>query len=239
MKKISGKKLRFLKNQIDIAMKELFMVGYIENVKVKSSKVVEFKIKLTKKYCFDTQAFDEIMCEMERQTGWYASFGLNNVDDGFCLTLMDKVLDININLWNPSNLLSNLRDNEFVFDAVKCSSMESFLQSLKFRNKDEQEKIALLNGQESREKGNKKILWKLTGNLYWKGQKIKRKSKDFDNLILKAYKTLYEQSEDLKLGLSCTKDYKLVYTEGKQRKRATILTEQEFICCLNKLRKEN
>lgn len=236
MKKNSKQKLKILKNQVNIAMKELLMKGYIEKVKVKSSSVIEFKIKLTEKYFFDTEAFDEIMCAMEKQTGFYASFGLDNVKDGFYITLMDNVLDININLWTPSNLLSNLRPNEFVFEGVKCSSMESFLQSLKYNNTEKQKEVCMLSGEEARVKGRKKFFWKLSGNVYWKGLKFKRNSREFDNLILSAYKSLYNQSEDLRLGLSCTKDDKLVYTEGKRNKRRTILTEEEFVSCLEKIR---
>ena len=236
MKRFNKRKLKTLKEQVNIAMKELFMKGYIDKVKVKSSSVVEFKIKLTEKYFFDTEAFDEIMCALEKQTGLYASFGLNNIKDGFYITLMDNVLDININLWTPSNLLSNLRPNEFVFEGVKCSSMESFLQSLKYNNTEEQKKVCVLSGEEARVSGRRKFFWKLSGNVYWKGVKFKRNSREFDNLILSAYKSLCNQSEDLRLGLRCTKDDKLVYTEGKHDKRKTILTEEEFISCLEKIR---
>lgn len=43
-----------------------------------------------------------------------------------------------IDIWSknpyPSNILSNLHDNSFGFDGVKCCSMEGFLQSLKYKD---------------------------------------------------------------------------------------------------------
>ena len=43
-----------------------------------------------------------------------------------------------VDIWSkspyPANVLSNLHDNEFYFDGVKCGSMEGFLQSLKQKN---------------------------------------------------------------------------------------------------------
>lgn len=134
----------------------------------------------------------------------------------------------------PANVLSNFYPNSFVFDGVECASMEGFLQSLKYRNQKKQLKVCGLVGKEAKAAGNRKFLWKLTGNLYWKGRRYKRNSKEFDELRLSAYKSLL-YNDTFHKALECAKGKTLQHTMGKHKKRATILTEEEFIGYLNSL----
>ena len=48
-----------------------------------------------------------------------------------------NTLDIRSNGLYPSNVLSNMCGNEFIFDGVECGSMEGFLQSIKSKIPDE------------------------------------------------------------------------------------------------------
>jgi predicted NAD-dependent protein-ADP-ribosyltransferase YbiA (DUF1768 family) len=46
----------------------------------------------------------------------------------------------------PANVLSNFYPNGFELDGIKCRSMESFLQSLKYKNTCRQLEICELPG---------------------------------------------------------------------------------------------
>ncbi len=134
----------------------------------------------------------------------------------------------------PSNILSNFYPNAFVFDGVECASMEGFLQSLKFRDVEKQKAVCGMVGKDAKAAGSKKFLWKITGNLYWKGRRYKRKSSEFDDLRLRAYEALLD-NETFRGALSSVKGKILAHSFGKHDKRVTILTEEEFIAYLNAL----
>ena len=135
----------------------------------------------------------------------------------------------------PANVLSNFYANNFVFDGVGCASMEGFLQSLKYRNKKRQIKICELSGKRAKRAGKRKIIWKITGNLYWQGKRYKRESPEFDNLRLSAYEALFS-NQKFRDALLSTNENVLIHTLGSHDKRKTILTEEEFIEYLNILR---
>lgn len=134
----------------------------------------------------------------------------------------------------PANVLSNFYPNSFVFDGVECASMEGFLQSLKYRNIEKQKSVCGMVGKEAKAAGSKKRLWKLTGNLYWKGKRYKRNSEAFDELRYNAYKALL-CNETFRAALDSVNGRELKHSIGKNKKRTTILTEEEFIGFLNLL----
>ena len=134
----------------------------------------------------------------------------------------------------PANVLSNFYPNGFTFDGVECASMEGFLQSLKYRNAEKQKAVCALIGNEAKEAGGKKFLWKLTGNLYWQGKRYKRKSGEFDALRLNAYKAMLENNT-FRLALESAREKTLTHSIGKHNKRTTVLTEEEFIGYLYEL----
>lgn len=63
-----------------------------------------------------------------------------------------NTLDIRSNGLYPSNVLSNLCSNRFVFDGIICGSMEGFLQSLKQKDPDKQRQICSMKGGNARKK---------------------------------------------------------------------------------------
>lgn len=149
---------------------------------------------------------------------------------------MVEIIDIYSKGEYPSNVLSNFYPNEFIFDGVKCCSMEGFLQSLKYKNTKKQQKICTLSGKEAKKKGKYKFLWKLTGNIHWQGKKIKRTSSVYKNLIKNAYEALSQNQEFLN-AIKATDNKTLIHSIGSHDERKTILTEKEFIDCLNYIRK--
>ena len=240
MRKISKQKISLLKSQIEKAMGLLFVKGFIKKIIVRTSQVIIFRIVLLEEYIFDCESFEEIMGEIENATGWGVSFD-DIKDNVMQLTLMDGVFDIYSKGWYPSNILSNFSPNTFIIDDVKCCSMEGFLQSLKVKNKSKQQDICKLFGKQAKAFGAKKFWWKITGTVFWQGQKIRRKSKEFNQLILRAYVEMFKQNKEFNFALSAfdsyygTKSTKLVHTLGKKNKSKTILTEDEFVSCLEYL----
>ncbi len=146
-----------------------------------------------------------------------------------------EIIDIYSKGEYPANVLSNFYPNEFTFDGVKCGSMEGFLQSLKYKSVKKQQKICLLSGKEAKKKGKYKFLWKLTGNIHWQGKKIKRTSSEYKNLIKNAYEALSQNQEFLN-AIKATDNKTLIHSIGSHDERKTILTEKEFIDCLNYIR---
>ncbi|MCD7780511.1 MAG: hypothetical protein LUH05_07565 [Candidatus Gastranaerophilales bacterium] len=147
-----------------------------------------------------------------------------------------NTLDIRSNGLYPANVLSNLAYKPFVFDDVYCSSMEGFLQSLKTKDVQEQRKTCLLYGGSARKKSSKYKNWKTEQKLYWNGKEYDRDSKEYEELLYNAYKKCYEQNDIFKEALSSTKNLTLTHKDGKIDKDSTIITQEEFINILTKLR---
>lgn len=152
--------------------------------------------------------------------------------------MQQKIIDIHSKGEYPANVLSNFYPNEFEFEGVRCGSMEGFLQSLKFKNPTKQAAVAMLVGKEAKKKGKRKFLWKMTGNIYWRGERIKRESIPFLSLISSAYAEMARQSTEFRIALKSTLGAKLVHSIGKNDTKKTILTEDEFIYCLDLLRED-
>lgn len=126
----------------------------------------------------------------------------------------------------PGDVLSNLCDNGFRFDGVKCRSMEGFLQSLKQKNEGRQRQVCALKGKEA--KALSTTDWQRDQTVWWKGKAIGRQSADFKELVGKAYKALFEQNERFRHALLFTIGKRLLHSRGKRNSSETILTEQEF-----------
>lgn len=57
-----------------------------------------------------------------------------------------NTLDIRSNGLYPSNVLSNMCSNRFIFNGVECGRMEGFLQSIKHEDIDKQRQICSMKG---------------------------------------------------------------------------------------------
>lgn len=140
----------------------------------------------------------------------------------------------------PSDALSNFAAYDFEVDGVKCASMDGFLQSLKFRNIMKQREVCRLVGKNAKFSAGRlrNFLWKFTQTLYWNGSKYKRFSNEYQELITKAYDCLWKNEKFRNVLLSAG-DEPLCHKMGGQDIRKTVLTEQEFIRQLNRLRNTN
>ena len=149
-----------------------------------------------------------------------------------------NILDIGSKSNYPVGELSNFAVHEFILDGVICSSMESFLQALKFEKPHVQAEICKLNGIKAKQRGNdRNNQWKLKQGLWWQGNIYLRKSVEYQSLLDRAFLALVNSSEKYKQALLDTGDLILTNNIGKNNESETTLTQGEFCSRLMKLRK--
>jgi 5'(3')-deoxyribonucleotidase len=78
--------------------------------------------------------------------------------------------------------------------------------------------------------------WQTDQIVWWKGSSINRQSKEFQNLIRRAYQAMFEQNERFRIALMSTRGIKLYHSQGEQNPYKTILTESEFCSVLTEMR---
>lgn len=144
-------------------------------------------------------------------------------------------MDIGSKSGYPASSLSNFAGHRFEIDGIQCNSMEGFLQSLKFKELHIQEEVCKLIGVKAKYKGKPKKWWQ-TQTLFWRGIEIKRESKEYQELLDRAYTAMYEQSESFKKALLASGKATLTHSMGKNDKSKTVLTNTEFCGRLTKLR---
>ena len=144
-------------------------------------------------------------------------------------------MDIGSKCGYPASSLSNFSPHPFEIDGVKCNSMEGFLQSLKFSSIEMQEHVCTLIGIATKCKGHKKN-WQQRQILYWRGVEYRRSSKEYQNLLDRAYNELAKNTSFQK-ALLATGDATITHSIGKNRENETVLTEREFCSRLMKIRK--
>lgn len=145
-------------------------------------------------------------------------------------------MDIGAGNSYPSSALSNFAPHPFVLDGVECSSMEGFLQSLKFKNPDMQKEVCKLVGKAAKFKGKKKKWWR-EQKLYWRGQTLDRHGSEYQGLLDKAFDAL-AQNSGFQRALLATNNANLTHNIGKNDASRTVLTTREFISRLNRIRNE-
>lgn len=143
-------------------------------------------------------------------------------------------MDIGSGTGWPSAALSNFAPHPFVIDGVECSSMEGFLQSLKYKEPDMQIEVCKLVGKAAKFKGKKKKWWR-TQTLYWQGQELKRDSQEYQDLLDRAFDAL-AQNTGFQKALLATGKATLTHSIGKSKETETVLTKQEFCSRLTNIR---
>lgn len=136
----------------------------------------------------------------------------------------------------PSNKLSNFAVHPFVLDDIEISSMEGFLQSLKFKEPAMQREVCKLTGMAAKRKGSKKK-WQRNGILYWNGKAYDRFSDEYQKLLDRAYNAL-AKNNGFQRALLATGNATLKHSIGKRKKADTILTVSEFCGRLTKIREQ-
>lgn len=150
-------------------------------------------------------------------------------------SIIIKTSDICAKGRHPEDILSNWCSNDFCFEGIQCSSMESFLQSLKYEDTELQAKVCLedarwLNKYDTDD-------WQKNQILYWKGNAIRRNSRAYKRLIYGAYEAMYIWCARFRDCLMSTTGKKLLFDSGKNDMERCVLTDKEFLFILRKLRK--
>lgn len=144
-------------------------------------------------------------------------------------------MDIRSGVGYPASALSNFTPHPFVLDGVEIASMEGFLQSLKFEKYEIQVEICKLVGIRAKMRGRVKKWWKYQ-TLYWQGIEYKRDSKEYQELLDRAYLAMFQQNLSFRAALLATRDAVLTHSIGKTNQKETVLTQQEFCSRLMRLR---
>lgn len=142
------------------------------------------------------------------------------------------IADIGEGEWEE---LSNFTPRPFTFKGYSFASMDGLLQSLKFPLPEKQARVRNMVGIQTKRMGKKKK-WYLDQTLYWIDTPIDRHSDTYIQLIHDAFDALFEQNISFRDSLSKTEGYQLVHSKGHSNPQRTILTEQEFVGILERLR---
>jgi hypothetical protein len=141
-----------------------------------------------------------------------------------------------------SAALSNLFPYQFLIDDVKCFSMEGFLRSLCVSDKTRQgrlqkRELCSLSGVNAYRIKYYLPDWRKHQKVFWNRQEIFRESEEYNKMLERAYDALF-QNNLFKLVLSnVPEDAILIHSIGIKDKTETLLTEEEYIFQLDRLRK--
>jgi len=146
-------------------------------------------------------------------------------------------MDVHSRKKYPANALSNFAPHPFIFRGHPVNSMEGFLQGLKYKNPDMQLHMFSLVGRMAKEKGSKKN-WKRKQILWMLGNPIDRHSQVYQAILDEAYEELFKQNKKARAALLATGNAVLTHHIGTKKPNDTILTEQEFVSRLMKIREK-
>ena len=149
---------------------------------------------------------------------------------------LPRTLDIRSGAPDPAGRLSNFAANPFALDDVRCAGMEGFLQSLKFADAAEQERICALDGAAANAAGQRRE-WRHSQTLYWRGRPLSRGGATYQELLDRAFAALAAASEPFRAALLATGDAALTHDIGKTDPRDTVLTRAEMLSRLEDLRR--
>ena len=78
--------------------------------------------------------------------------------------------------------------------------------------------------------------WQRVQKLWWMGVEYGRKSEEYQELLNRAYKAMFEQNEGFRKALLATRNAVLTHSIGNNKEAETVLTEREFCRRLTFLR---
>lgn len=136
----------------------------------------------------------------------------------------------------PASALSNFTPHKFVFDGVECESMEGLVQAFKFDKEHIQVEVCKLTGFMAKKRGiPRNQHWQRVQKLWWKGVAYDRDSKEYQDLLDRAYDALFT-NQKFRNALKASGRANLTHSIGRSNIRETVLTEREFCSRLMRLR---
>ncbi len=165
-------------------------------------------------------------------TSWWVSFAAGLLR---CTKTAMKTLNIHSRGRWPASSLSNFASHTFVFRGIQFKCIEALVQGIKFKDVDEQKAVFALSAREAKKAGRRSD-WRTTQTLWWQGEAMGRLSQEYETLLDEAYATLYAKSDEFRDALQATGDAVLVHRIGKTDPKETVLTRDEFVGRLMKIR---
>lgn len=148
-------------------------------------------------------------------------------------------MNIGSNSSGVAKRLSNFTARRFFFEDVECYSMEGLLQSFKFKDEHIQVEVCKMIGFSAKKRGRaRNRVWQVEQKLWWKGQPYGRKSKEYQELLTRAYNAL-ATNKDFLDDLLSTQNAVFTHSIGCNKESETVLTEREFCGQLTRLRREH
>lgn len=143
-------------------------------------------------------------------------------------------LDIKSKKPGLAGRLSNFTMRQFVFDGVPCHSIEGVLQSFKFPTVEEQRIVCYLYKGQAKSAGDLRD-WRADQLLYWQGATYHRDSEEYQALLRRLYRAVYDQDEQFRKDIRRSRKYRLEHSIGKDDPQDTVLTREEFLRLLGEL----
>jgi len=137
----------------------------------------------------------------------------------------------------PAGALSNFCPRPFEVRGIPVTSMEGFVQGLKFKSADMQQEVFKLAGRAAKNRGKGKN-WQRTQTLWWQGQPIARESDEYQQLLDEAFEALFKNNAKARKALLDSGDANLTHKIGRRKVRETVLTTSEFCGRLMRIREE-
>lgn len=131
--------------------------------------------------------------------------------------------------------LSTMANHTFVIDDVKCTSLESFIQSLKFERATQCISVAGDKAKTAKERGKKQFNWCSNGHVHWKGQPMDRDSALYWHFLEHVFMEVAKQSSSFATALIESGDLEFTCI-GKSLPSETPITEKEYVRLMNKTR---
>lgn len=148
--------------------------------------------------------------------------------------MFKRKLDIKSRKHGLAGRLSNFTKRQFVFDGISCHSIEGVLQSFKFPTVEEQRIVCYLYKGQAKSVGELRD-WKSDQLLYWQGVVYRRDSEEYQDLLRRLYRAVYDQDESFRKDIRRSRKYRLEHSIGKDDPQDTVLTREEFLRLLGEL----
>ena len=135
--------------------------------------------------------------------------------------------------------LSNFTLRNFKFDGIQCGSIEGVLQAFKFDDGvGLSRQICLMLPKKAKEMGTAFPGWKEEQIVFWDNIEFGRHGQEYQELISRLYDAVYDQDPTFRDDLRALGNEEICHSIGKSDPHDTVLTEQEFMDQLNRLRKQ-
>jgi len=139
----------------------------------------------------------------------------------------------------PGNILSNFSETPFVIDGVCCACSESFIQSLKISDAEEQKTFCTLQGQDAWVKGSRTTekVFDL-GKVWWGGVPYTLHSAEHFDLVKRGLTAKFTQSEKARNALLATGHATLIHDYGQPPGKKQSLPVDTFCRIVAEIRLE-